>query len=171
LAFGFVLSASVGCGAHRTGVVDPTDDDRRLANLQRAATLPWSDDGRCAVREAQGEWADLVHKCYDALDTSRIRFSDRHHQCPVAQLEAATTAVTISRVVAICLLAQPQIMVGVVVVVGTAAVAAYIATEIEAARQKKPGCRCLCIKEGEGPDSRFGRVASKAECKYKCQQV
>jgi hypothetical protein len=137
-------------------------DDRRLANLQRASTLPWKDDGYCAVREASDDWAELVRRCYDALDTTRLRFSDRYHQCPIAQADVAIAG----RLVAICLLAQPQLAMG--VVVGVVVVAAAIATEIEAAKAKKPGCRCLCLKAGQGPDSHHGRVSSPEVCDQLC---
>src|SRR5262249_26520765 len=58
----------------------------RLANLKRAATLPWTDDGRCAVREASAPWATLIERCYRALDLSRIRFNDPDHRCAVASV-------------------------------------------------------------------------------------
>src|SRR5512140_2345109 len=89
---GMVLA--VGCAAHHEGVLRPQADgeeaaeNRRLLNLKRAAQYPWTDDGRCAVREAAGEWATLVERCYDALDLSRIQFVDRQKICPVAQAGA-----------------------------------------------------------------------------------
>jgi hypothetical protein len=71
------------CSAHREG-----GNGNRLANLKRAARLPWRDDGRCAVQESSEEWATLVEKCYDALDLSRIRFVDRKGICSTAQVGA-----------------------------------------------------------------------------------
>ncbi|HYV44653.1 MAG TPA: hypothetical protein VFA20_07305, partial [Myxococcaceae bacterium] len=65
-----LLSACATPEANRRQAVAP---DRRVSNLQRAATLPWVDDGRCAVREASGEWAVLVERCFHALDLGRIR--------------------------------------------------------------------------------------------------
>jgi len=110
-------------------------DGRRLANLERAARYPWTDEGRCAVREASGEWAALVERCYDALDRSRLRFVDEKGVCPVAQV-GALNAADVTRLVGICLLIQPQLAVGVVVVVGAVVVAAAISAEIEAARAR-----------------------------------
>ncbi len=40
----------------------------RIANLQRAAELPWKDDGRCVVREASQPWPVLAERCFHALD-------------------------------------------------------------------------------------------------------
>ena len=65
-------------------------ENRRLANLRRAAQYPWTDEGGCAAREAAGEWRALVEQCYGALDLSRIQFRDVEHRCPVAQADAMT---------------------------------------------------------------------------------
>src|SRR4051812_29390872 len=76
------------CGAHREGAIGTTaglDAGNRLANLRRASRYPWTDDGRCAVREASGSWATLVQRCYAALDLPRIQFVDKARICPVAQ--------------------------------------------------------------------------------------
>src|SRR4051812_41455046 len=87
-----LVALSFSCSAHDTEVVKTRADadDTRLANLHRAAKLPWTDDGRCAVGEASSDWANLVRRCYDALDLVRIRFSNRYHQCTLAQADAAT---------------------------------------------------------------------------------
>ncbi len=69
----------------------------------------------------------------------------------------------------ICLLVQPELAVGAVIVIGAVVVAAAIAAEIEAAqRAKKPGCYCLCLKVGVGPDIRHKRVASPEICAQLC---
>src|SRR5512140_3681259 len=92
----FVIAALVlaaSCAAHRDGALrEPAQEDRRLFNLKRAAQLPWADDGRCAVREAAGEWATLVERCYGTLDLSRIQFVDRQETCPIAQAGAMSEA-------------------------------------------------------------------------------
>lgn len=144
------------------------DEDDRLANLKRAARNPWRDDGRCAVQQASGGWATLVERCYDALERSRLRFVDREGVCPIAQA-GLTTAGEAARLVGICLLVQPELVAGAVIVIGIVVVAAAIAAEIEAAeRAKKPGCRCECLKVGESPYTEFGRVASPAVCAERC---
>jgi len=142
--------------------------DTRLANLERAARLPWKDEGRCAVQEASGDWATLVERCYDALDRSRIRFVNHKNACPLAQA-GAISAENVTRVVGICLLIQPEFAVGAVLVLGTIVVVAAIATEIEAARAKKPGCYCSCFNENDGPYAQE-RVKSPAKCKYLCTE-
>lgn len=162
-----------GCAARRdsasgTRVRWPdTGVDHRLANLERAARYPWTDDGRCVVQEAFGDWATLVERCYDALDRSRIRFVDEQGVCPIAQV-GAISAEDVTRLVGICMLIQPEIAVGAVIVIGAVVVAVAISAEIEAARAKKPGCYCKCFRENDGvyPE---GRVNSPAECADICQ--
>jgi hypothetical protein len=61
----------------------------RLANLQRAALYPWTDDGHCVVREASNEWPILAERCFHALDRDRMRFRDVSKKCAVAQADAA----------------------------------------------------------------------------------
>jgi hypothetical protein len=132
-----------GCAAQKDAVTveraerpESGIEGRRLANLERAAGYPWTDEGRCAVREASGEWAMLVERCYDALDRSRIRFVDER---------------------------------GAVIVIGAVVVAAAISAEIDAARAKKAGCRCTCLKQGVGPYTGFLRVASPTVCAELCR--
>ncbi|ATB35724.1 hypothetical protein CYFUS_001138 [Cystobacter fuscus] len=67
----------------------PVDWGPRYANLQRAATLPWTDGGRCAVREASEPWPVLAERCYQALDHDRIEFHDLTGKCSVASAGAA----------------------------------------------------------------------------------
>ncbi|MBN8232346.1 hypothetical protein JYK02_33020 [Corallococcus macrosporus] len=98
----------------------------RHANLQRAATLPWSDRGRCVVREASQPWPVLVERCYPALDHDRIEFHDTEGRCAVASADAAAVGV------GFCVLAAPEIAVGAVIVLGVVVVAAAIKEELDA---------------------------------------
>jgi hypothetical protein len=112
----------------------------RLANLQRAAALPWTDDGRCVVEHASGPWATVVERCFHALDTRRVRFNDIDRRCPVASVDAAS----LPMMVGICLLVQPQLVVGAVIVIGAVVVAYAIHEELKAyelrgSRPKGPG--------------------------------
>src|SRR6185369_17241128 len=68
----------------------------------------------------------LVERCYGALDLRRIQFRDVEHRCAVAQADAATLQAT----VAICLLVQPELVVGAIIVVGVVIVASAIVAEI-----------------------------------------
>lgn len=100
----------------------------RLANLQRAATLPWRDEGRCVVREASQPWPVVVERCFQALDTRRIRFRDAQRRCPVASADV----VTLETMVGICLLTQPEIAVGAVLIIGAVVVAVAIQEQLDA---------------------------------------
>jgi len=64
------------CATSASSPREPAARDSRLANLQRAATLPWTDGGRCAVREASEPWPVLAERCYQAFDHDRIEFHD-----------------------------------------------------------------------------------------------
>lgn len=99
----------------------------RLANLQRAAVLPWTDDGRCVVQEAGNEWPVLAERCFHALDHERLQFQDPTGRCAVAAAGAAAAGG-----VALCILAAPEMVVGAVVVLGVVVVAVAIAEELEA---------------------------------------
>src|SRR5262245_32948636 len=88
----------------------------RKANLQRAAKLPWVDDGQCGVREASSEWPVLVERCFHALDHDRVRFRDVTGRCTVAFAAPAALAV------GVCVLAAPEIIVGAVIVIGVVVV-------------------------------------------------
>jgi hypothetical protein len=99
----------------------------RLANLQRAALYPWTDDGQCVVREASNEWPILAERCFHALDRDRTRFRDVTKRCAVAYADAAAPAV-----VALCIFAAPEIAVGAVIVISAVVVAAAIQEGIEA---------------------------------------
>jgi len=100
--------------------------DPRLANLQRAATLPWRDGGRCVVREAAQPWPVLAERCFQALDHDRLRFNDPTGRCAIAS--AGTAALGIG----LCVLAAPEIVVGAVIVVGVVVVGVVIQEALEA---------------------------------------
>lgn len=153
-----LIALGGGCVAHRQpGASARVDEikpmeDARLGNLQRAARYPWKDDGRCVVAEASSTWAVLVDRCFDALDLSRIRFEDPQGACRLAQAGAIPADAAL-RLVGVCLLVQPELAVGAVIVIGAVVVAAAIAAEIEAAQVRK-GCTCFCagknILHGDG---------------------
>lgn len=107
----------------------------RLANLQRAATLPWTDGGRCAVREASQPWPLLAERCFAALDHDRVRFNDRTGRCAVASAGAAALGI------GLCVLAAPEIVAGTVIVIGVVVVGIVIKEALDAyesAPQTKP---------------------------------
>jgi hypothetical protein len=116
------------CATTKPSPNEPVVHSPRLANLQRAAALPWTDDGRCVVQYASGPWATVVERCFHALDTSRIRFHDTERRCPVASADAASLQV----MVGMCLLVQPQLVVGAVIVIGAVVVAYAIHEELKA---------------------------------------
>ena len=163
-------------------------ESRRLANLRRAAQYPWVDEGACAAREAGGEWRVLVERCYGALDLQRIQFRDVEHRCPVAQADAATLRV----MVGMCLLVQPELAVGAIIVIGVvvvgAAIVAEIANEEEIARSppmaRNGRCDCICFvsgaTDGKGdlahdvgrprPDIKGNTpINTPAQCVYACE--
>ena len=82
------------------------------------------------MREASQEWQVLAERCYHALDLSRIRLQDPEGRCAVASADAAT----LGRLVGVCLLAQPEIALTVVVVAGTIVIAAAIFAELQKVR-------------------------------------
>lgn len=135
---------AVGAGPMLAAVENP-----RLANLRRAAQYPWTDEGACAAREAAGEWRTLIERCHGALELSRIRFRDIEHRCPVAQADAMTLQATVG----FCLLVQPELAGGAIIVIGVVVVASAIAAEIakETARArsdnppvpKNPNCEII----------------------------
>lgn len=161
-----LLVLATGC-AHRP---PPEAPDVRLSTLERAAQYPWTDDGRCAVREASNGWRGLVERCYGALDLQRIRFNDIHHTCGVASVDAAT----LGPAVGMCLLVQPEILVGAVVVIGVVVIAAAIAEELSTAKRRQCYCECLGVPQlTDDPDTKdpwVGFVAYDAECRGRCLQ-
>ncbi|MFP2960622.1 DUF6310 domain-containing protein [Myxococcus sp. 1LA] len=98
----------------------------RVANLQRAATLPWTDEGRCAVREAAHPWSVVAERCFHALDHDRVRFSDPTGRCAVASAGASALGI------GLCVLVAPEIVVGTVVVVGVVVVGVAIKEALDA---------------------------------------
>nr|WP_128795011.1 DUF6310 domain-containing protein [Corallococcus coralloides] len=98
----------------------------RLANLQRAARLPWTDGGRCVVREASQPWPVLVEQCYRALDHDRLEFHDTTGRCSVASAGAGAMGI------GLCVLVAPEIVVGAVIVLGVVVVAVAIQEELAA---------------------------------------
>jgi len=87
-----------------------------LANLRRAAKLPWTDGGRCVVEEVGQPWPDLVEQCFYALDHERVRFRDTTGRCSVASAGAGALGI------GVCVLAAPEIALGAVVVAGVVVV-------------------------------------------------
>lgn len=104
---------------------EPAARDPRLANLQRAAKLPWTDEGRCAVREPSEPWPVLAERCFYSLDHDRVRFRDITGRCAVASAGAAVG-------VGLCVLAAPEFIVGAVIVVGVVVVGVAIKEALDA---------------------------------------
>ncbi|MFY2558400.1 DUF6310 domain-containing protein [Corallococcus terminator] len=117
------------CATSAPGPKESAARNSRGANLQRAATLPWADGGRCVVREASNEWAVLVERCYHALDHDRIEFRDVTGRCTVASAGAATLGF------GVCILIAPEIVVGAVIIAGAVVVAVAIKDELDAYRR------------------------------------
>ncbi|MFB1479975.1 DUF6310 domain-containing protein [Corallococcus sp. RDP092CA] len=99
---------------------------QRISNLQRAAKLPWKDAGRCIVREASEPWAEVVERCFPALDADRVRFHDTSGRCTVASADAAALGL------GVCVLAAPEVAVGAVIVVGVVVVGIAIKEALDA---------------------------------------
>ncbi|NOK17116.1 hypothetical protein HMI50_08770 [Corallococcus carmarthensis] len=98
-----ILLLISGCAATEPITKEPAAHGPRLANLQRAAALPWRDGGRCVVREASRPWPVLVERCYQALDHDRVEFHDNTGRCAVASTGAAAVGL------GFCVLAAPEI--------------------------------------------------------------
>jgi len=105
---------------------EPVAPDPRVANLRRAATLPWADGGQCVVQEASHEWPVLVERCFHTLEHDRVRFRDPTGRCAVA----STGAVAVG--VGICILVAPEVIVGAVIITGVVVVAVAIQEELAA---------------------------------------
>jgi hypothetical protein len=112
---------------------EPVSHSRALANLRKAVALPWRDDGRCVVVEAENPWSVVVERCFQALEIDKLRFRDVQHRCPVASADAAT----VQAMVGFCLLVQPELVVGAVVVVSAFVVAVAIVKAIDAYELKQ----------------------------------
>lgn len=134
------------CATTEPNTRGPAARNPRVANLQRAATLPWTDGGRCVVREASNEWAVLVERCFHSLDHDRLEFRDVTGRCSVASTGAAALGL------GICVLIAPEILVGAVIVAGAVVVAVAIQEELDAYRRAsresaKPEVEARPIKE------------------------
>jgi hypothetical protein len=130
------------CATTEISLKSQTPGNLRLANLRRAAALPWTDDGHCVVREAANEWPVLAERCFHALDHKRVRFSDVTKRCAVAQVGAAALGG-----VGLCILAGPEIA-GAVVVIGVVVVAGAIVEELYAyARRGRPAPEAEAVRE------------------------
>jgi hypothetical protein len=114
------------CAASAPSPKEPAAWDPRLANLQRAAALPWMDEGRCVVQEASQPWPVLVERCFHALDHDRLEFHDTTGRCAVASAGAAAMGI------GFCVLAAPEIVVGAVVVTGVVVVGFAIKEALDA---------------------------------------
>ncbi|RKI65258.1 hypothetical protein D7X55_16605 [Corallococcus sp. AB049A] len=104
----------------------PSVPTPRIANLRRAAALPWTDGGRCVVREASQSWPVLVERCYQDLDHDRLEFHDTTGRCAVASAGAAAVGL------GFCVLAAPEIVLGAVIVLGVVVIAVAIKEELDA---------------------------------------
>ncbi|MFP2904962.1 DUF6310 domain-containing protein [Pyxidicoccus sp. 3LFB2] len=114
------------CATSAPSPTERVSRNPRFANLQRAATLPWKDGGRCAAREASQPWPVLAERCYQVLDHDRVRFNDTTGRCAVAS--AGTAALGLG----LCVLAAPEIVVGAVIVVGVVVVGVIIKEALDA---------------------------------------
>ncbi|MCY1078180.1 DUF6310 domain-containing protein [Archangium lansingense] len=114
------------CATSAPSPREPAARDPRLANLQRAATLPWTDGGRCAVQEASEPWPVLAERCFHALDHDRIEFHDPTGRCAVASAGAAAMGL------GVCVLAAPELVVGAVIVAGVVVVGFAIKETLDA---------------------------------------
>jgi hypothetical protein len=120
------------CATSAPTPTQPVARDPRLANLQRAATLPWTDGGRCVVQEASQPWPVLAERCYHALDHERVEFHDATGRCAVASAGVAAMGL------GVCVLAAPEILVGAVVVTGIVVVGFAIKEALEEERRSRP---------------------------------
>jgi hypothetical protein len=123
--FALLLYVSA-CATSAPTPTEPAARPPRLANLQRAAKLPWTDGGRCAVREASEPWPELAERCFHALDHDRIEFHDTTGRCAVASADAAALGI------GVCVLAAPEIVVGAVIVAGVVVVGFAIKEALDA---------------------------------------
>jgi hypothetical protein len=105
---------------------DAPGEDLEVANLRRAATLPWTDGGQCVIAEASQPWPILVERCFHALDQERVRFRDTTGRCSVASAGAAAIGL------GVCVLAAPEIVVGAVIITGVVVMGFAISEALEA---------------------------------------
>lgn len=135
------------CATTEPNPRDTVADNPRIANLERAAALPWTDEGQCVVQEASQPWEEVAARCIHALDRRKVRFQDPERKCSVA----AVGAVAVPVMVATCLLAQP-VVVGAVIVIGTVMVAAAVKAELdEHARRRRADREAEASRQAERP--------------------
>jgi hypothetical protein len=120
-----VLSA---CATLEPGTGEWEEPNPRLANLQRAAQYPWTDDGHCVAREASNEWPILAERCFHALDHDRVKFRDVTGKCAVASASAAAVGAGVG----LCVFASPAVVAGAVIVIGAVVVAVAIKEGLDA---------------------------------------
>lgn len=101
-------------------------ENLEVANLRRAATLPWTDGGQCVVQEASQPWSVLVERCFHALDPERVQFRDTTGRCSMASAGAAAVGL------GVCVLAAPELVVGAVIITGVVVVGFAISEALEA---------------------------------------
>jgi Family of unknown function (DUF6310) len=147
--FGVLLLLLSSCATSALPPKEPVSRSHPLANLRRAVALPWKDEGRCVVAEAANPWPVVVERCFHALDTRKLRFRDVERRCPVASVDAAT----METMVAFCLLTQPELVVGAVVVVSAFVVAVAIVEAIDRYELKGRG-----VVDGTRKTTRPGSV-------------
>ena len=128
IALLLLLSACAPSTPSPAGSATPSP---KVANLLKAAELPWRDEGRCVVQEASHPWPVMVERCFQALDHDRIRFHDSTGRCTVASAGAAALGL------GVCILAAPEILVGAVIVTGVVVVAVAIKEALDAARLRE----------------------------------
>ncbi|NTX53856.1 hypothetical protein HR086_21400 [Myxococcus sp. CA039A] len=114
------------CATSAPGPGARVPPSRRVANLQRAANLPWTDGGKCAVHQASQPWPVLAERCFQALDHDRVRFNDPTGRCSVASVGMAVMGT------GLCVLAAPEIIAGAVLVVGVLVVGVAIKEALDA---------------------------------------
>ncbi|MFP2895146.1 DUF6310 domain-containing protein [Corallococcus sp. 4LFB] len=119
-AYAALLLFLAACATSAPSPAERAARNPRIANLQRAAVLPWTDEGRCVVREASQPWPVLVEKCYRTVDHDRLEFHDTTGRCTVASADAAAVGI------GFCVLAAPEIAVGAVIVLGVVVVGVAI---------------------------------------------
>ncbi|WP_375756958.1 DUF6310 domain-containing protein [Corallococcus exercitus] len=125
-AYAALLLFLSACATSAPSPAERVSRNPRIANLQRAAVLPWTDGGRCVVREASQPWPVLVERCYRVLDHDRLEFHDTTGRCTVASADAAAVGI------GFCVLAAPEIAVGAVIVLGVVVVGVAIKEALEA---------------------------------------
>ncbi|WP_434389826.1 DUF6310 domain-containing protein [Melittangium boletus] len=136
------------CATSSPGPETPVDTGPRLTNLQRAATLPWTDGGRCVVQEASHPWPVLAERCYPALDHGQVEFHDLTGRCSVASAGAVAVGL------GLCVLAAPEIVVGAVVVTGVVVVGFAIKEALAAYESRQDRSETTSLSRNLSPRKR-----------------